>query len=64
MSHSNGHATGKTVSWSKPKLKRFKTAVDHFEKTGKIGGILEFDGSEFDLKYAKYLIEYLEKHFK
>lgn len=62
MSHSNGHATGKTVSWSKPKLKRFKTAYQHAKD--KELADFTFEGSEFDLKYAKYLIEYLEEHFK
>ena len=62
MSTSNGHATGKTVSWNKPKVKRFKAVIRHAEESGKIQ--FEFDGNECDLKYAKYLLEYLEDHFK
>jgi hypothetical protein len=62
MRTSNGHATGKTVSWTKPKVKRFKAVIQHVEESRE--SQFEFDGSEYDLKYAKYLLEYLEDHFK
>jgi hypothetical protein len=62
MSTSNGHATGKPVSWTKPKMKQFRAAIKHAEGSREIQ--FEFDGNEYDLKYAKYLLEYLEDHFK
>jgi hypothetical protein len=62
MSTSNGHATGKTVSWDKQKVKRFKEVIRHVQESRE--SQFEFDGSEYDLKYAKYLLEYLEGHFK
>ena len=62
MPDSNGHATGKTVSWTKPKVKRFKTVIRNTEESRK--SQFEFEGNEYDLKYAKYLLEYLGDHFK
>jgi hypothetical protein len=62
MSTSNGHATGKTVSWDLQKVKRFKAVIQYVEES--LASQFEFDGNVYDLKYAKYLLEYLEDHFK
>ena len=62
MSTTNGHAAGKTVSWTKSKVKNFRTIIAHAEES-KLE-TFTFDGNEYDLKYAKYLLEYLEDHFK
>jgi hypothetical protein len=62
MSTSNGHATGKTVSWDMQKVKRFKAVIQHVEESREIQ--FEFDGNVYNLKYAKYLLKYLEDHFK
>ena len=62
MPDSNGHAAGKTVSWTKSKVKNFRTIIAHAEAS-KLE-TFTFDGNEYDLKYAKYLLEYLGDHFK
>lgn len=62
MSHTNGHTTGKTVSWTKSKVKNFRTIIAHAQE--KKLETFTFDGNEYDLKYAKYLLEYLEGRFK
>lgn len=46
------------IEWTKPLLRRFKDAVHEATTSGKES--LVFDGHEFLVSYAKYLIEYLE----
>jgi hypothetical protein len=50
------------ISWTRPMLERFKIAYQKAKMaTGPDGnGVFKFDGSDFVLGYAKYLIEYLE----
>jgi hypothetical protein len=43
------------ITWTRPMLERFKTAYD-----AATGDTFVFDGNEFVVAYARYLIEYLE----
>jgi hypothetical protein len=52
----------KTVSFDEDKLSNFKRAYNNAKKEGK--DIFIFDGNEFVLGYAKYMIEYLEGKFQ
>ena len=54
VSTTNGHATGKTVSWTKSKVKNFRTIIANAEAS-KLE-TFTFEGNEYDLKYAKYLL--------
>ena len=46
------------IEWNREKLERFKRV---YRKSGAGGRqVFEFEGYEFVLDYAKYLIEYLE----
>ncbi len=71
----NGNAAQPSITWDRPKLEKFKLAVEKAAKgsvvsskrLGETGNwkpehniIFEFDGHKFVLGYAKYLIEYLE----
>lgn len=62
MSTSNSHTTGKTITWDRPMLKRFKDALS--DALGQSSTTFVFDGHEFVISYAKYLIEYLESRLK
>ena len=62
MSTTNGHATVKTVLWNKEAVKRFKRTIQSIQEAN--GTQFEFEGNEYDLKYAQYLLEYLEGYFK
>ena len=47
------------IVWDRPKLERFKRAY----KAARLqsgSDVFQFDGHEFVLDYAKYLIEYLD----
>ena len=46
-----------TISWNRPKLKRFKKAL---AKAPADREVFVFDGHEYLKTYAKYLIEFLE----
>jgi hypothetical protein len=53
--------TGKQVSWTLPKLKKFKAAwkaADDAEQES-----FTFDENEYLVTYARYLIEYLDNVF-
>ena len=52
----------KEISWTVDMLKRFKKAYEEASKEEKMSFM--FDYNEFDLGYAKYLIEFLEIKFK
>jgi hypothetical protein len=53
--------TGIYISWNQPKLKRFEAAYAQARKLTAIGGdVFTFEGHEFLLDYAKYLIQYLQ----
>ena len=60
MSSTNGHAKAvtKTISWTRPMLKRFKVAALDARK--KQQDAFVFDGNDFVTDYAFYLIQYLE----
>ncbi len=47
------------ISWDKQKLARFRRAYNDTKGFGP-NYIFEFDGREFVVGYAKYLIEYLD----
>ncbi len=47
-----------TITWNRPKLERFQRAYQRAVKAQT--GTFTFDGYEFVLDYAKYLIQYLE----
>jgi hypothetical protein len=46
------------VEFNKDKLIKFKKAYD--KATDELKTVFTFEGNEYDLGYAKYLIEYLE----
>ena len=49
------------IAWDRPMLKRFKTAYKAAcETPGDASDVFTFEGHEFVIGYAKYLIEYLE----
>ena len=54
------------VEWNKPKLKRFKKAYQQELLTYVSGTerVFTFEGNEFVIDYAKYLIQYLEGMIK
>jgi hypothetical protein len=56
------------ITWTRPKLERFKQAYQSAKATGEVIGhdpeTFTFEGNEFVPGYAKYLIEYLELQFK
>jgi len=47
-----------TITWTLPKLKRFRRACRKADRSN--AGVFTFDGHEFVVGYARYLIEYLE----
>jgi len=55
------------ITWTRPKLKRFKEAYQSAMATGEVIGhdpeTFTFEGNEFVPAYAKYLIEFLELKF-
>lgn len=52
------------INWTPEKLKRFKAA--HLRAGQELGpqGVFTFEGHEFLVSYAKYLIEFLDEKFK
>jgi hypothetical protein len=49
------------INWDRPKLERFKKAYEKAIVDGaRPNDTFVFDGNEFVVQYAKYLIEYLE----
>ena len=56
-----------TVVWNKEKLKRFKKAYVNAIGNDPVSLLSEsaftFEGNEYVVGYAKYLIEYLESQF-
>jgi hypothetical protein len=48
----------KSINWDRPMLERFKKA--HADAVAKKVTKFTFDGNEFLVAYAKYLIQYLE----
>jgi len=58
-----------TVTWDKSKFKRFKKVFQQYLVNGELlpnekDSVFEFEGNDFVVGYAKYLIEYLEPKFK
>jgi len=49
-----------TIAWDAAKLERFKKAVADAEKGAVASGCFAFEGHDFYLPYAKYLIQHLE----
>lgn len=47
------------INWTRPMLERFKVAYAEAAKAGK-DAVFNFDGHDFVVGYAKYLIEYLD----
>lgn len=52
----------KVISWTAPMLARFKIAYNAAVNQ-KVDSFM-FDGNEFVVAYAKYLIEFLDDKFK
>lgn len=50
------------VRFDRPKFERFKRAYEDAVKRGE--HVLTFDGAQYAMSYAKYLIEYLESQLK
>ncbi len=57
----------KAITWTRERVKQLRTAYDRayadFQKSFKVE-ITDQGTHEFDLGYAKYLLEYLEPLFK
>ncbi len=47
-----------SITWTRPKLRRFKVAQQAAEK--RLATAFCWEGYDFDTRYAKYLIEWLE----
>lgn len=64
MSNTTGNMSDKpkTITWTLPMLRRFKVAYEQAVRDKK--DTFVFDGNEFVQGYAKYLIEFLEGHFR
>lgn len=45
--------------WDRPKLERFKKALEAARPNGR-DSAFQFDGADFLVSYAGYLVEYLE----
>jgi len=52
-----------TVNFDRAMLQRFKKAFKRVTKN-KSKTSFKFEGNEYNVSYAKYLIEYLESKFK
>lgn len=52
----------KMITWTRPKLERFKVEYAKHKDTPE--GVFVFEGNEFVVAYARYLIEYLEYNIK
>lgn len=50
------------INWDSPMLKRFKVVITKANEAK--AETIMFDGNEFDVTYALYLIEYLETKIK
>ena len=50
----------RVIEWDRPKLERFKKVYSAAVAQRTNDDVFEFDGHEFNIKYAKYLIEYLD----
>lgn len=51
----------KTIAWTYGMLMSFKEAYEQAKEKGE--DVFTFEGNEFVLRYAYYLIEYLESRF-
>jgi hypothetical protein len=51
-----------TVSWTKVKFRKFKRAYQKAVRDNE--SLFLFDGNEFVVGYAKYLIQYVEERIK
>lgn len=51
----------KMISWTKPMLERFRKAYQ--KAVADNADTFMFDGNEFVVGYAKYLIQYLDNQF-
>jgi hypothetical protein len=50
-----------TITWTRPKLKKFMKAIKECEDQGwDKNRVFVFEGKEFVVSYAKYLAEYLD----
>jgi hypothetical protein len=47
------------IAWDRPKLERFKKALE-IERPGGRDHVFRFEGHDFLVCYAEYLVEYLE----
>ncbi len=52
----------KFIEWTLPMLRQFKAVYEQAVQGKK--DTFVFHGNEFDRNYAKYLIEFLEGHFR
>ena len=54
-----------TIVWDKAKLNRFSNQVERFLREGhNRSEVFRFDGQDFAIGYAMYLIEYLQQRIK
>ena len=52
--------TQETICWTRPKLQEFRAEYEKHKDKDRIKDAFTFDGHEFVVGYAGYLIEYLE----
>jgi hypothetical protein len=52
-----------TVSWDRPKLDRFKKALNAHYLARKGEETFRFEGNDFVPAYARYMVEFLERRF-
>ena len=49
-----------TINWTRPKLQEFRAEHERHKHKDRIKDTFTFEGHEFVVGYAGYLIEYLE----
>lgn len=67
MSNDNDqHGDQKTINFTPEKLRAFKKACEQAQQARadkQAGNEFTWDGNQYDVDYARYLIEYLEGRF-
>lgn len=55
-----GSTVGHVVTFTVPKLERLRKALEE----NRAATVFEFEGDEYAVSYARYLVEYLSREFK
>lgn len=51
------------ITWDRAKLERFRLAYNKARRLPTIDDVFKFEGHEFVVSYARYLIQYLDSVF-